>query len=82
MEEHKKNINVVCLIEMEDEQGNKYIDPGFLFGNGWVMTEAHNLQDGPEQNKSIHNFIRNAKYNVTRHVQTPDKPAAEYVFPI
>ena len=32
---------------MEDEQGNKYIDTRFLFGNGWVMTEVHNLQDGP-----------------------------------
>ena len=41
MEEHKKYKNVVCRIEMEDEQGNKYIDTGFLFGNGWVMTEAH-----------------------------------------
>ena len=57
---------------MEDEQGNKYIDTRFLFDNGWVMTEVHNLQDGPEQNKSIHNFIRNARYNVTCHVQTPN----------
>ncbi|PFX18977.1 hypothetical protein AWC38_SpisGene16620 [Stylophora pistillata] len=66
--------NTVCRIEMKDSKCCTYEGTGFLFGNGWVMTAAHNFQDDTERNKGIHNFLLNASFKVSFHVRHPDSP--------
>lgn len=56
----------VCLIQSTAE-GNRvlYEGTGFHFGNGWIMTVAHNFQDDKERNKKDHNIMSEGKFKVT-----------------
>lgn len=47
----------VCLIEAREYEGT-----GFHYGNGWVMTVAHNFQNDDEDMASIHSLLREATF--------------------
>ena len=53
----------VCLIRTRDSKGDTYKGTGFHYGNGWVMTAAHNFQDiGPDGEKN-HSLINQSEFS-------------------
>ncbi|KAL9968154.1 hypothetical protein ACROYT_G026492, partial [Oculina patagonica] len=60
--------NAVCLIRGETyDEENKlvgYKGTGFHYGNGWIMTVAHNFQDDNEKNEKTHSILSDARFEV------------------
>ena len=70
--------DAVCLIECMDqeEQEVEFTGTGFHYGNGWVMTAAHNFQDDENDDNTSHSYLSEGKFRVLFHVG-----GKEYVFP-
>ncbi|KAJ7389957.1 hypothetical protein OS493_028007 [Desmophyllum pertusum] len=69
-----------CLIvgKTKNGEGNlvSYKGTGFHYGNGWIMTVAHNFQDENEMNETIHSIFSNGKFRVEFDIE-----GQKYVFP-
>ena len=53
---------VTCLIETCDSDGNVYIGTGFFYGQGWVMSVAHNFQNDNRDPKQLHSLLSEARF--------------------
>ena len=60
--------DAVCLIECIDQKGKKSRGTGFHYGDGWVMTAAHNFQDDNKDNETSHSYLSEGKFHVLFHV--------------
>ena len=70
--------DAVCLIEyMNQNERVKFRGTGFHYGDGWVMTVAHNFQDDGKDDKTSHSYLSEGKFRVLFHV----KGKKEYKFP-
>lgn len=60
--------DAVCLIESVDQAGDKFTGTGFHYGDGWVMTVAHNFQDNKNDNETSHSYLSEGNFRVLFHV--------------
>lgn len=60
--------DAVCLIKCIVQEGKKPKGTGFHYGDGWVMTVAHNFQDDTKDNETSHSFLSEGKFRVLFHV--------------
>lgn len=61
--------DAVCLIECIDQAGKKIKGTGFHYGNGWVMTVAHNFQDDKKDTETSHSYLSEGKFRLLFHVR-------------
>lgn len=61
--------DAVCLIECIDQAGDKFRGTGFHYGDGWVMTVAHNFQDDNKDNETSHSYLSEGNFRVLFHVE-------------
>ena len=61
--------DAVCLIECIDQAGNTFKGTGFHYGDGWVMTVAHNFQDDKKDTETSHSYLSEGKFRLLFHVR-------------
>ena len=70
----KKCEQATCSIQSADLEDNVYTGTGFLYGNGWVISVAHNFQNDNTDREQQHSLLSRAHFTFTVNGQRFDFP--------